>query len=375
MKTLKQFTLIFTFLICQLTFSQSQEFEIYVSDAGNFQDPPWQILKFDQNGENPITFIDDQIAWPQDIVFLEEQEVVLISSLNSGRITKHDIESGDFIEDFASGIGGPTRMKIGQDGLLYVLQWLGNGRVFRYQQDGTFVDEFTDIGVPQSIGLDWDDAGNLYVSSFTGDSVEMFDANGNFVETFIDNNLVGPTNIWFGENGDLFVIDYSGGAVKRFDSDGNYIEDFIPGLNFGEGVDFFPDETILIGDGQNAAVNLYEADGTFIEQYITSGSGGLLTPNAVILRETDTFSVDDVVLETTPFMIPSIGDTFTIQNDVISLLASLRIYNVNGQLIETVNLNQTSIWDATHLSEGIYFATAISTSGNKQTQKIVVCKK
>jgi len=364
MKTLKQFTLIFTFLICQLTFSQSQEFEIYVSDAGNFQDPPWQILKFDQNGENPITFIDDQVAWPQDIVFLEEQEVVLISSLNSGRITKHDIESGDFIEDFASGIGGPTRMKIGQDGLLYVLQWLGNGRIFRYQQDGTFVDEFTDTGVPQSIGLDWDDAGNLYVSSFTGDSVEMFDTNGNFVETFIDNNLVGPTNIWFGENGDLFVIDYSGGAVKRFDSDGNYIEDFITGLNFGEGVDFFPDETILIGDGQNAAVNLYEADGTFIEQYITSGSGGLLTPNAVILRETDTFSVDDVVLETTPFMIPSIGDTFTIQNDVISLLASLRIYNVNGQLIETVDLSQTSIWDATHLLEGIYFAKAISTSGN-----------
>jgi len=374
MKTLKYFIFIFICAITQLTLAQSPEFEIYVSDAGNFQDPPWQILKFDQNGENPITFIDDEIAWPQDIVFLEEQEVVLISSLNSGRITKHDIASGDFIEDFASGIGGPTRMKIGQDGLLYVLQWVGNGRVFRYEQDGTFVDEFTDTGVPQSIGLDWDAAGNLYVSSFTGDRVDMFDSNGNFIETFIDNNLVGPTNIWFGTNGDLFVIDYSGNGVKRFDSDGNFIEDFISGLNFGEGVDFFPDDTILIGDGQNAAVNLYATDGTFTEQYIPSGSGGLLTPNAVILRETDTFSVNDPILETTPFMIPSVGDTFTIQNEFISLLASLTIYNINGQLVETINLSQTTVWDAAHLSEGIYFATATGISGSEQTQKIVVRK-
>ena len=66
-----------------------QDYEIYVSDAANFSNPPWKILKFDENGENPEVFIDTVLAWPQDIVFLEDQQVVLISNLNSGRITKY----------------------------------------------------------------------------------------------------------------------------------------------------------------------------------------------------------------------------------------------------------------------------------------------
>ena len=34
-----------------------------------------------------------------------------------------NLTMGVYIEDFATGIGGPTRMKIGADSLLYVLQW------------------------------------------------------------------------------------------------------------------------------------------------------------------------------------------------------------------------------------------------------------
>ncbi len=70
-------------------------------------------------------------------------------------------------------------MKIGADSLLYVLQWSGNGKVRRYELDGTFVDDFTSVGVTQSIGIDWDNDGNLYVSSYGGDNVRKFDTNGN----------------------------------------------------------------------------------------------------------------------------------------------------------------------------------------------------
>jgi hypothetical protein len=97
--------LLSTSAFCQIT-------EIYVSDANNFS-PPWKILKYDENGENPQTFINTNLAWPQDIVFLEDQHVVLISNLNSGRITKYNSSTGDYIENFATGISGPTRMKIG----------------------------------------------------------------------------------------------------------------------------------------------------------------------------------------------------------------------------------------------------------------------
>ncbi len=270
-----------------------QDLEIYVSDAGNFSNPPWKILKFDENGENPEIFIDTVLAWPQDIVFLEDQQVVLISNLSSGRITKYNSSTGDYIGNFATGIAGPTRMKIGADSLLYVLQWSGNGKVRRYQLNGTFVDEFTSVGVPQSIGLDWDSNGNLYVSSYSGDNVRKFGLNGNDLGLFVTSNLAGPTNIWFNDNGDLLVSDYDGTAVKRFNSNGVFQNNFATGLSQSEGVDFFPNGNILIGNGATHSVKMYDSNGVYIEEFIPNGSGDLMTPNAVVIRKSNPVSVDD----------------------------------------------------------------------------------
>jgi len=270
-----------------------QGLEIYVSDAGNFSNPPWKILKFDENGENPEMFIDTVLAWPQDIVFLEDQQVVLISNLNSGRITKYNSSTGDYIGNFATGIAGPTRMKIGEDSLLYVLQWSGNGKARRYQLDGTYVGEFTSVGVPQSIGLDWDSNGNLYVSSYSGDNIRKFDPSGNDVGLFVTTNLAGPTNIWFDDNGDLLVSDYDGTAVKKFNSNGVFQSNFATGLSQSEGVDFFSNGNILIGNGATHSVKMFDSNGVYIEDFIPSGSGGLMTPNAVVIRKRNHVSVDD----------------------------------------------------------------------------------
>lgn len=271
----------------------SQSIEIYVSDAGNFSNPPWKILKFDENGENPEIFIDTVLAWPQDIVFLEDQQIVLISNLISGRITKYNSSTGDYIEDFASGIAGPTRMKIGADSLLYVLQWSGNGKVRRYQLDGTYVGEITSVGVPQSIGFDWDSNGNLYISSYSGDNVRKFGPSGNDLGLIITSNLAGPTNIWIDKNDDFFVLDYDGTAVKKFNSNGVFQNNFITGLSQCEGVDFFPNGYILIGNGLTHSVKMYDSNGVYIEDFIPNGSGGLMTPNAIVIREYNPVSVDD----------------------------------------------------------------------------------
>ena len=66
----------------------------------------------------------------------------LISNLNTGRITRYHTDSGMYIDNFATNIAGPTRMKIGADSLLYVLQWGTNGKVLRFELDGTFLGEF-----------------------------------------------------------------------------------------------------------------------------------------------------------------------------------------------------------------------------------------
>ena len=384
LKNLLLLIISFVLLLASNTFCQT--IEVYVSDAGNFSSPPWQILKFDENGENPEVFINSNLAWPQDIVFIEDQDIVLISNLNSGTITKHNSATGAFIENFATGISGPTRMKIGADSLLYVLQWSGNGKVRRYQLDGTFVDEFTSVGVPQSIGIDWDGNGNLYISSFSGDNVRKFDTNGNDLGLFINSNLLGPTNIWFDAAGDMLVSDYNGTAVKRFDSAGTYISDFLTGLSNSEGVDFFPNGNILIGNGATSSVKLFDNAGNYIEDFISSGAGNLLTPNAVVIRENNAVSVsgsgnsfiNNYILEQNypnPFN-PGTIISFSIPN---SEFTQLKIYDALGTEINSLvnEYKQSGNYDiefnAENLPNGIYFYRLIS--GNySDTKKMILLK-
>lgn len=264
--------------------SSAPRTDIYVSDAGNFTNPPWQILIYDENGKNPRVFADEKVSWPQDIIIIEDQEVVLVSNLNSGAITKYDVNTGDFISNFASGIGGPTRMKIGPDGLLYVLQWSGNGQVKRYKLDGSFVDDFTDLGVTQSIGLDWDTNGNLYVSSFSGASVRKFNGSGKDQGLFISSGLSGPTDIWF-VGGNLMVNDWSGGAIRKFDNNGSFVENITNGLSQVEGIATFDNGNFIVGNGGDATVKMYSPSGSFIKDLILSESGGLIKPNALTLRK------------------------------------------------------------------------------------------
>lgn len=259
---------------------------IYVSDAGNFNKPPWQILEYDINGENPKVFIsqDQGLDWPQDILFLEERNEVLISNLNSGVINRHKATTGELIDSFATGIAGPTRIKIGNDRLLYVLQWSGKGTVLRYDLDGIFKGEFTSVKVPQSIGMDWDKSGNLYISSFADANVRKFDSKGKDLGIFINSNLQGPTNIWFDDQGNLLVNDWKGGQITKFDAEGNFLSHVITGLKQSEGVDFLPNGDFLIGNGGTAEIKLYDKDCKFKKDLVQEGSGGLIRPNAVIIR-------------------------------------------------------------------------------------------
>jgi hypothetical protein len=261
----------------------AQDFEIYVSDAGNFNNPPWQILKFDADGANPQVFTNQNLGWPQDILFLEEQGLALISNLNSNRINRHDADTGAFIDAFAVDISGPTRMKIGPDNLIYALQWTGDGTVKRYQLDGTALGNFTRQGISQSIGLDWDADGNLYVSSFNLASVRRFDPQGNDLGIFIGSNLSGPTNIWFDDSGDMLVNDWSGNRIQRFDANGTFKSTFASGISQPEGMGLLPSGNLLVGNGSRS-VTEYDPGGNALGERIPVGSGNLIQANAVVVR-------------------------------------------------------------------------------------------
>jgi hypothetical protein len=349
---------------------QAQADGIYVSDAGNFQTGPWQILRCDLDGSNPISFITTNLNWPQDIVFLEDSNRVLISNLGTGAITKYDATTGAYISDFATGIGGPTRMKIGPDGLLYVLQWNGNGRVRRYELDGTYAGEFTAVGVPQSIGIDWDSSGDLYVSSYTSDLVRRFDVAGNDLGVFISTDLEGPTNIWFDGNGDLLVSDYDGGAVKRFDGEGAFQGEFVTGLTSVEGIAIYPDGSFLVGNGGTHSVKHFDASGTYIADPIPSGTEGLLNPNAIVLRGVSAIGIDETGTSATIMSVhPTVGRQFRIELAHPERMRSIGIRSLSGELVE--RLAQRT-WNASGIAAAPYMVTVEWQDGTTTSQRVEV---
>lgn len=353
----------------------SQNFDIYVSDAGNFSSPPWQILKFDQNGQNGTVFINTNLNWPQDILFLEDVNEVLVSNLGSGKISRHDATTGAFISYFANAISGPTRMKIGLDGYLYVLQWNGNGKVRRYQMNGTFNDEFTDVGVPQSIGFDWDANGYLYVSSYSGDYVRKFGFNGEDMGLFISSNLQGPTNIWFDANGDLLVADYDGNSVKRFDASGNYIGDYLTGLNHCEGVAVCPNGNIMIGNGATNSVKMFDNNGMYMQDIVPSGSVNLINPNAVVLRPVTNVNVPELNSTNETVIYPTIGNEFYISQKYAGKIKSVSLFNSLGKYVYGgESMIRNKLLNANTMAEGIYVARISLVDGKELVQKIVVKK-
>ncbi len=266
--------------------SSAPRTDIFVSDVGANRNGPHQILRYDSEGNFGKVFIGSGLSKPQDIVFLEDQGIVLVSNLSGNNITKHDITTGESRGVFASGINGPTRIDIGPDNLLYVIQWNG-GPVKRYDLDGNFIDDFTSSSINEAIGMAWDSGGNLYVSSFNNGSngfVKKFDRSGNDQGFFINSNLAGPTDIWF-KSGDLYVSDWSGNRVQKFDSDGAFISTFISNVSQPEGVDFFDNGDILIGASGSSSVKRYSSNGNFLEDLVSSGAASLKTTNAVVLRK------------------------------------------------------------------------------------------
>jgi hypothetical protein len=351
----------------------AQNASVYVCDAGNFNYGPWKILQFDENGENGQVFIDDHLAWPQDILFLEDKNIVLISNYNSGRISKFNATTGDFIGEFATGIGGPTRMEMGPEGLLYVLQAAGNGRVRRYNLDGGLVDELTTVGVSNSIGIDWDADGNFYVSSYTDANVRKFSPSGAHLGLFINSNLAGPTNIWFAENGDLLVLDFDGAAVKRFNKNGAYLGVFIAGLPQCEGVEFLPNGNLLIGSGGTSSVREYDSDGNFLGNFVPPGTLGLLTPNAIVLRNGNATATQQILRQDLKLLTPTAGAFFQISKpEEWGDETTLMVYNAAGVVVHIIDFTNSTALDASNWPSGVYFLLAKSPKGFLGRQRFLV---
>ena len=340
----------------------------YISDAGNFENGPYQILKVREDGLSKEVFITSNLAWPQDLLFLPPSQEVLISNFSSFSIDKFNAETGAFVHRFASNIAGPTRIKFGKDGYIYVLQWGGNGKVKRYQKDGTFIDDFTKTGVPQAIGIDWDEDGNLYISSYSGKYVEKFDTDGVSKGKFISSGLFGPTNIVFNDQGQLLVLDYLGGKIKLYDKNGVFIKNLVNGTNFCEGITLFDNGSFAIG--ANAGVQLYDKNGAYIKAVLLPGELQLKNPNAVVFHSENISSTDEKKI---PYRISCHMDDQEnlVIHDPEQMVQDIFVSNIHGiSILEAKNEFPLGISLANYPA-GLYLIMMVDNHGRQHCSKIV----
>ncbi|MBK9270496.1 MAG: hypothetical protein IPM48_02775 [Saprospiraceae bacterium] len=366
-------TIIGFFVIYFLSITASSQGSYYISDAGNFNNGPYQILKCNADGSNVQVFTKQLLAWPQDILFLEDKGIVLISNFTSNSIDRYNANTGTYVSKFTTGIQGPTRMKIGKDSLLYVLQWLGDGKVKRYDLEGNFVDNFTELGVSNSIGMDWDLQDNLYVSSYDGKYVQKFGPDGKSLGRFIANGLAGPTNIQFLENGNWMVLDYNGATIKLYDGAGKFIKNLVSGVLNCEGLHIHSDGSFLIGVGQNASVRKYDVEGRFVGHLFTPGTLQLKNPNAVVFRKDVTATRDENKIVKADFLQETGRHQFQIVDvEFTKEITTVQLLDAEGKTILTRDVRRNQTLDLSALSAGVYLALGMSAVRKAYRQKIVI---
>lgn len=280
---------------------------------------------------------------------------LFVSGYASNNVHRYDAVTGAFLGtlDTSGGIAGPLGLAMGADGLLYVASE-NTDQVLRFDpQTGDFIDEFIGpaSGLTEPAGLTFgpdrngDLINDLYVSSFNGDSVLVFNAlSGASLGTFVTSGsggLNGPdAGMTFGSDGDLYVPSFWSNRVLRYNgATGAFVETVVSpgacGMNWPRTIVFdpvdddmlvtceatdrvsryfdagcsilvfgIPEPTGMVMDSAgylyvaslaNDAVNRYvAATGAPQGTPVTSGAGGLDLPTFILLVEDPIPCVGDV---------------------------------------------------------------------------------
>ena len=214
-----------------------------------------------------------------------------VSSFNTDSVLRYDGTTGDFIDDFitsgSGGLNGPRDLLFRTDGLL-VASYIGDS-VLRYDAaTGNFLGEFVAAnsgGLDGPTGLTFgpdgngDDADDLYVSSYSTDSVLRYDGeNGSFLNEFIpsgSDGLDGPKGLAFDSNGSLFVCSYNTDSLLHYATNGNFISEFgttDDELDGPTGVILDSNGDLRVGSYNTDSVLRYQPDGTLVDTTIASGA-------------------------------------------------------------------------------------------------------
>jgi len=126
--------------------------------------------------------------------------------------------------------------------------------------------------------------GNIIVSDFGNNRIQIFDSSGNFLSTFGsfgngNGQFNGPIGTAINSKGNLIVCDRDNNRIQIFDSEGKFISTF---GSFGKGNGQFSDPekicvdknyNILVCDCGNNRIQIFDSEGKFISKFGSKGNG------------------------------------------------------------------------------------------------------
>jgi len=182
---------------------------------------------------------------------------ILVADPGSGTI-RHYSASGDYLDDFASGLSSPSWITADRIGNVYVSEHVGQ-RIIKFSPAG---DNLLTITTPyQPGGVQVGTDGTIYVADYFGGKVFRYSASGTDLGPFDSTSLARADFMAFDAGGNLYVTDFILDVVRRVSPTGVDLGDFVAGFPGPAGMAF------------DAAGNLYVASSlvNIIEKYSTSG--------------------------------------------------------------------------------------------------------
>ncbi len=184
-------------------------------------EPP--ILKFDMAGNVVESFGDGMFAWPHG--FTIDDEGFIWASDGQGRdgrghqVFKFSPQGEVLMRLGTAGVAGdgpdtfngPTDIAIADNGDIFVSDGHGNNRMVKFSKDGTFIKAWGtggprpgEFNLPHSIAID--SQGRLFVGDRMNGRIQIFDQDGRFLEEWTQFGMV--SGIFITDDDTLYVTDY-----------------------------------------------------------------------------------------------------------------------------------------------------------------------
>lgn len=324
------------------------------------------------------------LSYPQEVL-LHHEGFLLVTGRGNSSIKKYSTDNGAFLGNFTNGyvLDNPTKTTIRNDSLLYVSQWgIAKNKVVRFRiDDGSFVDEFTSVGMHNPCGHAWDSEGNLFVAQYANGydgSILQFDTEGELIGTFITAGVIkGPVNIWFNTSDNtLSVADWTLGEILVFDGEtGEYLKTMVSGFKNLEGYIYDKNGNLYLCDW--TANRIYKYNTVLDDLTLFTDEGNLMSPNSICLKEDNSTRIEEMNgTETHIYAYPTIFHTYTIINVNIKISGyhKIMIRNLAGEIVCTIcsnfleEGNYEFVWSGENESHGIvpsgvYFVEILSKNG------------